>query len=49
MWRSVGTVLTGASTGAVTGGVSIATDGTSVIAVSAVVSDNATAGFWYNQ
>jgi hypothetical protein len=49
VWRSVGTVLTGASTGAVTGGVSIATDGTSVIAVSAVVSDNATAGFWYNQ
>jgi len=49
VWRSVGTVLTGASVGVVTGGISIATDGTSVIAVSAVVSDNASVGFWYNQ
>ena len=49
VWRSVGTVLTGATTSGAAAGVSIATDGTSVIGVSAVISSETNAGFWYNQ
>ena len=45
VWRSVGTLF---DTAAATG-VSIATDGTSVIAVSAVVSTDPKINFWYNQ
>jgi len=44
-WRSVGTLF---GTAAATG-VDIATDGTNIIAVSAVVIGDATVGFWYNQ
>ena len=49
VWRSVGTVLTGATISGAAAGVSIATDGTSVIGVSAVISGETNAGFWYNQ
>jgi hypothetical protein len=49
-WRSVGALLTSASeTVGGNGRVSVATDGTSVIAVSAIVGANTRVGFWYNQ
>jgi len=45
VWRSVGEVLNAAGTS----GVSISTDGTSVVAVTAVIAGTTTVGFWYNQ
>jgi hypothetical protein len=56
-WRAVGTLLAGATTNPTTnpGGnisqsrVSIATDGVSIIGVSAIVSAEAKTNFWYNQ
>jgi hypothetical protein len=45
VWRSVATVLTGA----LTSPVSIATDGTSVIAVTAIISGDTNVGLYYNQ
>jgi hypothetical protein len=50
VWNSVGAVISGASeTVGGNGRVSIATDGTSVIAVTAIVSTNTQVGFWFNQ
>jgi len=49
-WLSVGAVITGASeTVGGNGRVSIATDGTSVIAVTAIKGADTQVGFWYNQ
>jgi len=52
VWRDVGFVLAGAGdagSGAPADGVSIATDGTSIIAVEATVSGVTNVQFWYNQ
>ena len=48
-WNIVGTVLTGATTSGAAAGITVATDNSSVVAVSAIVSAEGTVGFWYNQ
>ena len=44
-WRRVGSVITGAGTDRV----SLATDNSSVIAVTGIVSNETKVGWWYNQ
>jgi len=48
-WRSVGTLISSATTSGAAAGVSVATDGSNSISVSAIVSGQTTAGIWYNQ
>jgi len=48
-WRSVGTVLDGATTSGAAAGISLATNGSNTIAVTAVKSGVPNVGFWFQQ
>ena len=48
-WRNVGNIISGSTVSGAAAGISIATDASNVIGVSAIVSGEATVGFWYNE